>query len=333
MGGVRACLLHHGLLFSLGLSWAPNLRNLFPGAFQPCCPCLRPAACRGKRQEEEEEGEDEFVLPDGLEPFLARAPLYTGEPTLRKTKCCFDQEGQHTPVKQLSAALLRSALQPSPELLPLCPGRCRLHRRRHLPAVGAAPLQPAVGPHAARLRRAAGQPVVHGALPHLVPRQGSRVVPEAAEELRAEPAAPQVGAGLGPEGVQASVNQHAVLADQLAVTGRLRGRICELASRPQPLADHALPADKRLPAPPCRPPKNQKKRSLFKSLAATKFFQRTELDWVEVGLQVGAASAVCCAASAVCSTCLKDAAFPSPSLHRAVSPVRCSTELFCGSSP
>jgi pre-mRNA-processing factor 8 len=35
-----------------------------------------------------------------------------------------------------------------------------------------------------------------------------------------------------------------------------------------------------------RPPKNQKKRSLFKSLAATKFFQRTELDWVEVGLQV-----------------------------------------------
>lgn len=38
--------------------------------------------------------------------------------------------------------------------------------------------------------------------------------------------------------------------------------------------------------PPCRPPKSQKKRSLFKSLAATKFFQRTELDWVEVGLQV-----------------------------------------------
>ena len=36
-----------------------------------------------------------------------------------------------------------------------------------------------------------------------------------------------------------------------------------------------------------RAPKNQKKRSLFKSLAATKFFQRTELDWVEVGLQVG----------------------------------------------
>lgn len=41
-----------------------------------------------------------------------------------------------------------------------------------------------------------------------------------------------------------------------------------------------------LPPPPARPPKSQKKRSLFKSLAATKFFQRTELDWVEVGLQV-----------------------------------------------
>ncbi|KAL6783719.1 PRP8 [Auxenochlorella protothecoides x Auxenochlorella symbiontica] len=35
-----------------------------------------------------------------------------------------------------------------------------------------------------------------------------------------------------------------------------------------------------------RPPKNMKKRSLFKSLAATKFFQSTELDWVEAGLQV-----------------------------------------------
>lgn len=33
-------------------------------------------------------------------------------------------------------------------------------------------------------------------------------------------------------------------------------------------------------------PKSMKKRSLFKSLAATKFFQQTELDWVEVGLQV-----------------------------------------------
>lgn len=35
-----------------------------------------------------------------------------------------------------------------------------------------------------------------------------------------------------------------------------------------------------------RPPRSMKRRSLFKSLAATKFFQSTELDWVEAGLQV-----------------------------------------------
>ncbi|KAG7544223.1 PROCN domain [Arabidopsis thaliana x Arabidopsis arenosa] len=35
-----------------------------------------------------------------------------------------------------------------------------------------------------------------------------------------------------------------------------------------------------------RPPKAQKKKHLFSYLAATKFFQITELDWVEVGLQV-----------------------------------------------
>ena len=35
-----------------------------------------------------------------------------------------------------------------------------------------------------------------------------------------------------------------------------------------------------------RPPPPTKKRSLFRSLAATKFFQHTELDWVEAGLQV-----------------------------------------------
>ncbi|KAM3567194.1 hypothetical protein VYU27_010655, partial [Nannochloropsis oceanica] len=34
-----------------------------------------------------------------------------------------------------------------------------------------------------------------------------------------------------------------------------------------------------------RPPKSQTKKSLFRSLKATKFFQATELDWVEVGLQ------------------------------------------------
>ena len=35
-----------------------------------------------------------------------------------------------------------------------------------------------------------------------------------------------------------------------------------------------------------RPPKNMKKKSLFRALRATKFFQCTELDWVEAGLQV-----------------------------------------------
>jgi len=35
-----------------------------------------------------------------------------------------------------------------------------------------------------------------------------------------------------------------------------------------------------------RRPKAKNKKYLFRSLAATKFFQRTELDWVEVGLQV-----------------------------------------------
>ena len=40
-----------------------------------------------------------------------------------------------------------------------------------------------------------------------------------------------------------------------------------------------------------RHPKNLKKKSLFKALKATKFFQSTELDWVEVGLQVKAVAA------------------------------------------
>ena len=35
-----------------------------------------------------------------------------------------------------------------------------------------------------------------------------------------------------------------------------------------------------------RPPKPQKKRYLFRSFKATKFFQSTSLDWVEAGLQV-----------------------------------------------
>jgi pre-mRNA-processing factor 8 len=35
-----------------------------------------------------------------------------------------------------------------------------------------------------------------------------------------------------------------------------------------------------------RPPKNTKKKYLLRALRATKFFQATELDWVEAGLQV-----------------------------------------------
>jgi pre-mRNA-processing factor 8 len=33
-------------------------------------------------------------------------------------------------------------------------------------------------------------------------------------------------------------------------------------------------------------PKSQKKRNLLKSFTSTKFFQMTEMDWLEVGLQV-----------------------------------------------
>lgn len=35
-----------------------------------------------------------------------------------------------------------------------------------------------------------------------------------------------------------------------------------------------------------RPPKGLKKKYLLRSLRSTKFFQQTELDWVEAGLQV-----------------------------------------------
>lgn len=35
-----------------------------------------------------------------------------------------------------------------------------------------------------------------------------------------------------------------------------------------------------------RPPKTLNKRNLMNIFATTKFFQRTELDWVEIGLQV-----------------------------------------------
>ena len=42
-----------------------------------------------------------------------------------------------------------------------------------------------------------------------------------------------------------------------------------------------------------RPPKNMKKKNLFRALRQTKFFQTTTLDWVEVGLQVGSTPHVC----------------------------------------
>ena len=48
-----------------------------------------------------------------------------------------------------------------------------------------------------------------------------------------------------------------------------------------------------------RPPKAQKKRYLFRSFKATKFFQQTELDWVETGLQVSAANPVFASSIAV----------------------------------
>ena len=46
-------------------------------------PLIHPVAAYrtgGGRQAdgEEDEGEDEFALPEGVEPFLAAAPLYTG---------------------------------------------------------------------------------------------------------------------------------------------------------------------------------------------------------------------------------------------------------------
>ena len=49
----------------------------------------------------------------------------------------------------------------------------RAHRLGHRAALGPAPLQHAVGPHAALHRRAAGQRLVPRALPDLLPGQGA----------------------------------------------------------------------------------------------------------------------------------------------------------------
>ena len=56
----------------------------------PDCTC----GCRhGHAAVEEEEGEDEFVLPEGVEPFLAAAPLYTGGRRLLALELAVGQHG------------------------------------------------------------------------------------------------------------------------------------------------------------------------------------------------------------------------------------------------
>ncbi|KAL4423860.1 hypothetical protein ABPG75_001161 [Micractinium tetrahymenae] len=145
-------------------------------------PLIHPIAAyrsdRGRRQEEEEDGEDEFVLPEGVEPFLARAPLYT----------------------DTTAAGVSLLWAPRPFNL-----------------------------RSGRTRRACDVPLVNQWFMEHCPTSYP---------------------------VKVRVSYQKLLKNY--VLNQLHHR----------------------------PPKNQKKRSLFKSLAATKFFQRTELDWVEVGLQV-----------------------------------------------
>ena len=51
-----------------------------------------------------------------------------------------------------------------------------------------------------------------------------------------------------------------------------------------------------------RPPKPTKKKYLLRALKNTKFFQCTELDWVEAGLQVGGLAACC--GSCFCTLCV-----------------------------
>ena len=76
--------------------------------------------------------------------------------------------------------------------------------------------------------------------------------------------APQEEAqGQRPKSAQISTRDHP--APPLPETSRLDG----VASRVAP-----------------RRPKALNRKHLFRSLKATKFFQSTELDWVEVGLQV-----------------------------------------------
>lgn len=48
-------------------------------------------------------------------------------------------------------------------------------------------------------------------------------------------------------------------------------------------------------------PRAQKKKNLFRALKATKFFQSTELDWVEAGLQARALQFVCLGTEGQCA--------------------------------
>ena len=58
---------------------APRLLAALPAALLTLPPAASPCRlCRRGKGEEEEDEEDEWVLPEGVEPFLSAAPLYTG---------------------------------------------------------------------------------------------------------------------------------------------------------------------------------------------------------------------------------------------------------------
>ena len=100
-------------------------------------------------------------------------------------------------------------------------------------------------------------------MPRRPPRQGPRVLPEAPQVLGPERIAQEEAQDPRPNSAQFSTRDRP--APPLPETSRLDG----VASRVAP-----------------RRPKALNRKHLFRSLKATKFFQSTELDWVEVGLQV-----------------------------------------------
>ena len=73
--------------------------------------------------------------------------------------------------------------------------RYRDNSGRHRSVQRAAPVQPAVGSHTSVLRRAVGEHVVPRARVVRAADEGEGVVPEAAEVLGDEPAAPQAAKG------------------------------------------------------------------------------------------------------------------------------------------